>query len=140
MLYTAIVGEAGMRTVQQVKPTQGFNCELVEQGHATLTVWDVGGAPELRDSTLKALYLKNLPFQAIIFVINVSCDLYELMKTKEHLQTLINDCKQHVEGCTTLALVYNTRPGGKLSTLSKESLDKLFSKLDFDESASFLIN
>lgn len=71
MLYTALVGQGGMQTVQTLQPTLGFNCELFEDGLTTLTVWDVGGSPDLSPSTLKSLYTRNINFAAIIFMVDV---------------------------------------------------------------------
>ena len=71
MLYTRIVGEGGMHTIKQLKETQGFNFEHVEQAHANLNVWDIGGSPVLRKSWTQ-LYLKNVPVSAIVYVVNIS--------------------------------------------------------------------
>ncbi len=47
MLYTKLVGESGMQTIKELKPTLGYNYEVVETVSCNLNIWDIGGSPDL---------------------------------------------------------------------------------------------
>ena len=82
----------------------------MEETQANLAVWDVGGREALRSATLKSLYLKNVPFKALIYVVNVSVDGNSLIKSRDCFHQLLNEALIQGGDCKIIALAYNNKP------------------------------
>ena len=89
MLYTYLVGEGGMHTIKQLKETLGMNFEYVSESWSNYNVWDLSGCPQLRRNW--KLYIKNIPVQGIIYVINVNEDIERLKESKNELHKIMNE-------------------------------------------------
>jgi hypothetical protein len=73
---------------------------------------------------LKSLYLRNINFAAIIFVVDI-CK--PLLIAKQQFDMLLNEKFVQEGDCKIVALVYNARPDApRPNALSQESLDKVF--------------
>jgi GTPase SAR1 family protein len=80
MLYSYLVSEGGMQTIKKLKETQGMNFEHVVETSSNFEVWDTSGGPFLRKNW--ALFCKNIPVSAIVYVININEDHERLKEAK----------------------------------------------------------
>ena len=114
---TTILRQLGKEDLSQVRPTQGFNMQLLQHGPYTLNCWDIGGQKSIR-AYWRNYYDKT---EGLVYVID-SADSQRLEETSIELGQLLADPKLE----NTPLLVF----ANKQDLINAEEVEDIVSVLD----------